>query len=176
VRNRLRRALLLIRGNRGSASIETAVSAAVLLAMLFGIAQMSIALYSYHYVSDVTRQATRYAMVRGSKSCTNTPNLSGCNASADQITAYVKSLKFPGIRMTDANPTVTTLWCQASTWGPGTSTTTWSACSAGTSNAPGNEVFVTVSYKMTFHIPFSNDYTGAKFLTTSSSSKMVISQ
>lgn len=171
MRIRLQRALWLFRRNDGSATLEMAVSSTVLFAMLFGISQMSIALYSYHFVADAARQATRYAMVRGSTCSTNTPNLTNCNITQDEIQTYVQSLHYPGIRT--ANLTATILWCQASTTN---NRTTWAACTAGTSKAPGNEVYVNVSYKMAIHIPFANNWTGKNLLSTSSSSQMVISQ
>lgn len=127
---------------------------------------MSLAMYVYQYCSDAARQATRYAMVRGSTSCTNTPNLTNCDATTANITTYVRGLGYSGI--TTANVTVTTTWCSASTSTP----TTWSSCSSGTSNAPGNLVKVAVSYPLTFQIPYGPNLS----LSLSSTSQMVISQ
>ncbi len=121
-----------LRDESGVNAVEMALSCTVLFALLIGICQMSIGLYSYQFCSDAARQATRYAMVRGSTSCTNTPSLSKCNASTTDISTYVKGLGYTGI--TSSSVTVTTSWCAASSSTP----TTWSTCSSGTTNAPGN--------------------------------------
>lgn len=156
-----------LRDEEGAAVVELAVSCTVLFSMLLGICQMAIGLYAYQYCSDAARQATRYAMVRGSTSCTNTPSLSDCNASASNISTWVKGLGFTGI--TSSNVTVTTTWCASS--GP-TPPTTWSACSSGTSNKPGNLVKVVVSYPLSFQVPFAPKIS----LALSSTSQMVIAQ
>ncbi len=162
----LQRATAILRRDEGSSVIEMMVSSTVLFAMIFGICQMSIALYIYHFTSDAARQGSRYAMVRGNTSCVNTPGLTNCNATADQIKTWVRGLNYPGI--TSSKLTVTTTWCSASTTTP----TTWSSCASGTSKAPGNVVKVYVSYPLAFQIPFSKNTS----LTLSSTSQMVISQ
>lgn len=154
------------RDEEGVTLVETAISCTVLFAMLFGICQMSLAMYVYHFTSDAARQATRYAIVRGSTSCTNTPNLSNCDATTIQITSYVQGLGYPGI--TSSKVTAATSWYTASSTTP----TTWSVCSNGICNAPGNLVKIVVSYPMTFQIPFSSNLS----LNLSSTSQMVISQ
>ena len=146
--------------------VETAISCTVLFAILFGIFQMSLAIYVYYFTSDAAREATRYAIVRGSTSCTNTPNLPNCNATATTIQNYVQGLGFPAI--TPSNVGVSTSWYSAS----GTTPTTWSACSTGICNAPGNLVKVTVTYPMTLQIPFTQNLS----LNLSTTSQMVISQ
>lgn len=153
----------------GANAVEMALSCMILFAGLFGICQMALGMYFYQFTADAARQATRWAMVRGSTSCTNTPSLSKCNASTDDITAYVRALGLTGI--TSASITVTPQWCSASTSTP----TTWGSCSNTTSNAPGNQVKVTVSYPLTFSIPFIPS-AKAMSLSLSSTSQMVISQ
>jgi len=160
-----------IRDEEGANAVEMAVSCTVLFSMLLGICQMSLALYAYQFCSSAARQATRYAMVRGSTSCTNTPNLTNCKATTANITSYVQGLGYTGI--TSSKVTVTTQWCSASTTTPSsTTTTTWSSCSGSTSNAPGNLVKVVVAYPLSFHIPFASKLS----LSLSSTSQMVISQ
>src|SRR5947209_3470324 len=95
--SRIRRLLLLGAREEGAAGVETALSCTILLAILFGICQMSMAMYVYQFTSDASRQATRWAMVRGSTSCINTPGLTSCNAGTTDITNYVKGLGFQGI-------------------------------------------------------------------------------
>lgn len=155
-----------LRDEDGLNAVETAISSTVLLALLLGICQMSLAMYIYHYTSEAAREATRYAIVRGSTSCTNTPSLTNCNATSDEIQTWVRSLGYPGI--TSSNVSVSTSWYSAS----GTMPTTWSACTTGICNAPGNMVAITVTYPLTFQIPFSSGFS----LNLSGSSQMVISQ
>ena len=156
-----------LRDEEGAAIAELAVSCMVLLTTLVGICQLSLGLYDYQFCTDAARQATRYAMVRGSTSCTNTPNLSNCNATATEIGAWVQGLGYSGI--TSSNITVTTNWCAASGTTP---PITWSGCSSGTSNAPGNLVQVTVAYPVSFQIPFAPKLS----LNLSGSSEMVVTQ
>ena len=161
------RALLHIAAREDGANlVETAVSCSVLFAMLFGMCQMSLAMYFYQFTSEAAREATRWAMVRGSTSCTNTPSLTKCGATAADITSYVQNLGFTGIISSNVN--VTPQWCSASSSTP----TTWGSCSGTTSNAPNNLVKVTVSYPLSFHVPFGKSYS----LNISSTSQMVISQ
>ncbi|MGA8089648.1 MAG: TadE family protein [Terracidiphilus sp.] len=56
-------------GEQRSAIVEMAVVRSLLFVVLFGIIELSLAMYTYNYVSDAAREATRYAIVRGS-SCT----------------------------------------------------------------------------------------------------------
>lgn len=136
------------------------------MALLFGAIQIGYALYAYNYVSDAAREATRYAIVRGSTSCTDTPSLSNCNATAGQIQTYVRNLGYPGF--SSGNVTVTTTWCSASSTPPAT----WSTCSSTTGNAPGNAVNVVVTYALPFSIPYWRSTT----LNVSSTSQMIIQQ
>jgi len=144
---------------------EMALASTVFLAMLIGVFEMMLALSTFNYVTDAARQGTRYAMVRGSTSCTNTPNLSNCNATAAEIKTYVQGISYPGIK--SSNLTVTASWLSASSTYP----TSWSSC-GGTCNAPGNLVKVVASYPFTFSVPFVPKAT----LTMTSTSQMVISQ
>jgi len=154
-----------ILGEEGATLVEMAVSSATLFCVLFGIIWMCMALYSTNFVSEAARDAARWAIVRGSTSCGNTPNLTDCNASAAEIQTYVQNMGYPGI--TSANLNVTTTWLSASATQP----TTWTAC-ASVCNAPGNEVEVAVSYSVPFFIPFVN----ISAISVSSTSEMVISQ
>jgi Flp pilus assembly protein TadG len=146
-------------GEEGSAIVETAFSVALLLVIVFGIAEISLALYSYHFISEAAREATRYAIVRGS-SCAGFP--SACPATAANIQNYVENLGYPGID--PDNMTVTTAW---SPYPAGTACTPSASC-----NNPGNQVQVTVQYQLPLTIPFLPSRTA----TMSSTSQMVISQ
>jgi Flp pilus assembly protein TadG len=155
-----------LRDESGVNAVEMALSCTVLFALLIGICQLSIGLYSYQFCSDAARQATRWAMVRGSTCKINTPNQTKCNASATDISSYVKGLGYTGIA--SSSITVTTTWCAASSSTP----TTWSTCSSGTTNAPGNLVKVVVSYPLSIQIPFAPKLS----LNLGSTSQMVVSQ
>ena len=150
----------------GSALVETSIACTVLLALVIGTMEMCMGLYTYHYTAQVARMATRYAMVRGSSSCTETPNLSKCNASASDIASYVKGLGFPTI--TASNLSVTTTWCASK----GTTPATWASCSPSTTNDPGNLVQVVVTYPYSLAVPFLSNVS----FNVSSTSQAVISQ
>jgi Flp pilus assembly protein TadG len=142
----------------GQSLVETAFSATAVLCLFFGIMEMSLALYTYHFLSEAARQATRYALVRG-LACTSFAK--ACPAQASDIQNYVRGLDFPGI--VPANVTVTTTW-----------PTTGSACRPASlpCNNPGNLVRIKVQYKFPLSIPFVPPST----LTLSSTSQMTISQ
>ena len=150
-------------GDEGQSLVEFALIFAALFAMLFGIFELCLASYTYHYVSESAREGTRYAVVRGS-SCALMPD---CNAAAAQIQTYVQGLGYPGINPT--NMTVTTNWLSPS---PGPPNPTWSACTVAPCNAPGNLVQVQVNYAFPLGIPFW----GSRTINISSTSQMVISQ
>ncbi|HZL52763.1 MAG TPA: TadE/TadG family type IV pilus assembly protein [Terracidiphilus sp.] len=145
----------------GAAVVEMALSSMVLLSMLLGIIQMSLALYTYHFISEAAREGARYAIVRGS-ACTSVTN---CNATSAQIQTYVQGLAFPGISSTQYM-TVTTTWLSASTTLP----TSWTSCGATQCNDPGNAVQVKVSYAFPLMLPFVSKST----LTMNSTSQMAI--
>lgn len=148
-------------GDEGQSLVEFALIFAALFAMLFGIFELCLASYTYHYVSESAREGTRYAVVRGS-SCALMPD---CNATAAQIQTYVQGLGYPGINST--NMTVTTNWLS-----PGVGPLNPTACSTGPCNAPGNLVHVQVNYAFPLRIPFW----GSSTINISSTSQMVISQ
>ena len=145
--------------DEGSALVEMGLVCGILFAMLFGIIEFSLALYTYNYVSDAARDGSRYAIVRGS-SCSV---LTNCSATAAQIQSYVQSLGYPG--MNSANTTVTTTWYSPSASAP----ITWTLCGS-TCNAPGDAVRVKVVYSFPLSIPFVPKST----LSLQSTSEMVI--
>lgn len=141
------------RSTEGATLVEFSVSCMVVFAMLFGIIDMSLIFYVNNFVSEAAREAARWASVRGSTSCTNTPNLTECNATSAQIQAYVQGLGYPGMK--SSNISVTTTWKTATTSGS-PATTTWSVCTPGagvTCNEPGNAVNVQVTYPFPVGVP-----------------------
>jgi Flp pilus assembly protein TadG len=149
----------------GQALVEFAMSCLVLIPILFGSIEACLGFYTYNFVADAAREATRYAMVRGS-ACTGLPD---CNASAAQIKNYVQGLGYPGLTASNLNVPVT--WLQANTLA---GSTTWTVCPATppVCNQPGNQVQVTVTYNFPLGIPFISKTP----LNISSTSSMVISQ
>lgn len=166
VRRRIRVLLPYPRRDEGSSLLETSLASSIFLAMLMGIFQMSLAFYTLHYISDAAREGSRFAMVRGSTSCANTPNLSNCNVTSSQVQSYVRGLAYPGIQ--SSRLTVTTTWMSASPTQP----TTWSTCTTGTCNASGNQVKVVAAYIYPLSVPFVPSLS----FNLTSTSKMVISQ
>ena len=156
----------------GGTIVEMAISSTVLFSMVFGVFQISYASYIYSYVSEAARDGARYAIVRGSTSCLNTPNLANCNAGATTVGNYVKGRGFMGIDAADYM-TVNTSWLTATTTtGASGASTTWATCSSGTCNAPGNMVRVVVTYALPLAIPFVPKRT----VSVTSSSQMVVQQ
>ncbi len=160
-----------VSNDAGSALAELSLSSALLFAMFFGVFQVCLGSYASHYVADAAREGARYAIVRGSVSCTNTSNLSNCNASATTIANYVKGLSYPGIVPANLTVAVTYLTGSSST-STGSLLTTWATCSSGTCNAPGNMVNVKVTYAFPLAIPFAPSRT----ISVTSTSQMVIQQ
>lgn len=156
-----------LRDEQGANLVESALTLALFFTVFFGVIEFSWAYYAYHYMADAAREGSRYAMVRGSYSCSNTPVLPNCGASAAEIGTYVKDLGYPGIDPAKITVTVTTLAASKSG-----GTTTWSDCGDMSCNQPGNQVQVTASYAFPLNIPFWSNGT----LNLSSTSKMVIAQ
>ena len=99
---------MMRRGEQGSAMVEIALSIGILLALLFGVIEACLAVYSYHFVSEAAREGTRYAIVRGSSSGSDCPAspAAACPASQSDIQNYVSSLGFPGISLTASDVSV----------------------------------------------------------------------
>ena len=132
--------------------VEFAISATLMLMLVFGILEFARALYTYHTVENAARLASRWAMVRGSDCVAPS-----CPATTASVTTYVRG-QLP--LLAAANATVTT------TWANGT------GCYASPANAPGCVVTVTVSYPFNFDLPIVSK----ALLQMSSTSKMVISE
>jgi Flp pilus assembly protein TadG len=146
---------------------EFTISLTVLLMLIFGILDLSRALYIDHFVSGAAREGARYAMVRGSTfnnvTC-STPSTTACTATQSAVTSYVQSLAPTGI--STANLTVQTTW-------PGTSPSGNSCVSVVTpSNGPGCTVKVVVTDAFTFAVP----YFPTAGLNLSSTATVAISQ
>jgi len=151
VKRRLLRAWLYgtrrVRAEEGSAIVEFAFSFMILCTMLFGIMEMALCFYTFNFVAETARDATRYASVRGSKCL----GFSDCpNITQGQLTTYVTNLAYPGIDPNALNVTLSTP----------------------SGSSPGNPVQVTVSYQFPLAVPFLFRNTW----TLTATSQMVISQ
>jgi Flp pilus assembly protein TadG len=160
-------------GESGSAILEMALSIMILLTFIFGVMEVSLAGYTYHSISEASREATRYAIVRGATysptQCPATPTYATCVAqggnNAGDIATYVRNLNFPGIDPTKMQVN--------STWFTGAGNTTPTLCgTADTCKVPGNQVQVTIIYNFPLSVPFVPLSTW----TLTSTSQMVISQ
>jgi len=138
-----------IRNEEGSALVEFALSSIVLFMTLFGLMAVCTALYSYLFVSEAAREASRYAIVRGN-SCTGLSDCPGITSA--QLNTYVKSLSYPGINQGNLSATAN--------FTP--------------DKNPGSIVSVTVTYNLALNIPFWPK-TG-RAMQLSSTSQMAISQ
>ena len=138
-----------IRDQRGDTLIEIAISAVVVLTLLFGVMEFGRAMYVYHFVSYAAQAGTRYAIVRGNSwktDCSSSTTGFSCKASTSDIQTYVQGIAPPGV--TGSSVTVTPTW-------PGTTPNSSGAitCTAGVPS-PGCVVQVAVSYQFTFIAPF----------------------
>lgn len=144
-----------LHAQRGSSTVEFAISALLMLMLLFGIMECSLLLYSYHTVSNAARQASRWAVVRGSDCLA-----ASCPATADTVKAYVLTQ----VPLLDATQVaVTTTWSSSSNC---------TAPSASGPAGPGCIVAVHVTYPFQLHLPLIPIST----LTLSSTSQMVMSE
>jgi Flp pilus assembly protein TadG len=154
-------------GEDGRSIVEFAFACAVLFGMLFGIIYFCMALYTYHYISEAAREGSRYAIVRGSTSCINTPGLTNCDATNSEIQTYLQDLGYPGIDAAN-RMTVNTTWYTPNA----AASPPWSLCTTPPCNVPGSIVNVQVTYTYPLSIPFY----GAKTISMTSTSQMVIAQ
>ncbi len=143
-----------LKREEGATLVEFGLSCAVLFMTMFGIFELSNALYSYNFVADAAHEATRYALVRGS-ACTG---FTDCNINTSApLQTYVRGLGYPGINPNNL-----------------TATAAWSGPTASPINAPGNTVSVTVTYTYQLNIPFWPQ--SGSILHLSNTSQMPISQ
>jgi Flp pilus assembly protein TadG len=169
----------------GTSIVEFALVVTFFMTVLFGIVGFGHALYAYHFVDHAAKEATRYAVVRGS-TCANDANGGSCQASNSasgtagptsqpDILTFVQSIAPPGIDPSQLNVTV----CGVGAGSTGTppvaiaavncADSTETFCST-TPNQPGCTVKVQVNYTFRFIVPLIS----LSSLPLSSSSEMVI--
>src|ERR1700680_2901035 len=79
---------------RGGSLVEQAFAIVLLLTIIFAIIDFGRALYTYHFVSNVAREATRWASVRG-KTCIGLAG--GCPANVSDVQTYVSAVSGMGL-------------------------------------------------------------------------------
>ena len=151
---------------RGSALLEYAFAMVITFVLIFGMIDFALALYSYHFVSEAAREATRFASVRGHY-CS--PDATPCQADAGDIQDFVMGIVPAGI---DPNQvTVNPGWQNPNNL---------PVCNT-YQHYPGCAVQVEVSYRFNFLFPV-NFYNlspvkfGANHINMSSTSEMIISR
>ncbi|HXX21663.1 MAG TPA: TadE family protein [Terriglobia bacterium] len=144
----------------GETALESALVITLLLSLVFGIIGFGHALYTYHFVANAAREATRWASVRG-YDCKGLSG--GCPAAAADVQTYVSNAAGTGLN--PANLTVNT------TWLPSPSTSFTPPCST-YNNYPGCVVQVQVVYKYQFFMPLLP----SSSFNMQSTSQMVITQ
>lgn len=157
------------RSESGSALVEMALSAGLILSIFFCVIQFGYALYTFQYVTEVAREMTRYSIVRGSACAGGMPNCSFYDTGAT-LQSYVQSAYvYPGIDMSKV--TVTTTWFQP-VYNSDKTISSFTSCSGSGCNKPGYAMKATISYPFLLAVPFLPN----TILHVSSSSVMVISQ
>lgn len=146
-----------MRNERGSTLLEFAFVCVVFFMIIFGIIDFGRAMYTYHFVADAAREATRYAMVRGN-ACTGLPD---CNADQAAIQDYVRGITPGGIDKSQV--------AVAANWPPEDDRSP--VCTTNQKN-PGCFVRVRVTYPFRFSLPFMP----VGPLNMQSQSEMLISQ
>lgn len=144
---------------RGSGLVEQALVLTILLTVMFGIIDFGRALYTYHFVSEAAREATRWASVRSTT--TLLPSGPATNGSGGNVQTFVANVSGMGLDSTKI--TANTNWIAPPRAIP--------ACTP-PANRPGCVVQVKVDYAFQFIVPF---LPSAAF-TMSSTSEMVITQ
>lgn len=136
---------------RGSTIIEFALSALMLLLLIFGVFEMSRMLLIYNTVANAARAGDRYAIVNGEDTGTT----------VNQIKTLVRNY-LSAAPMSTSNATVNVCYTGA--------TITSGVCSGG-SNAKGSTVSVSVTYP---YDPFVSYYSSFLSINISSTSQGVI--
>jgi Flp pilus assembly protein TadG len=134
-RTRRRVAFMFCRGKvvqneDGGSLIEFAITLSALMAFVMALMELCIAFYSYGMISECAREATRWAIVRGS-TC-QTSSSTSCTATTTSVSAYATGRNYP-------NPGGGTM----------TATTTYPDGDAN----PGSRVAVDIRYTLTIRLP-----------------------
>jgi Flp pilus assembly protein TadG len=145
-----------LRKQAGAALVEYAFVGMIFLTLIFGIGAFGHALFAYHFVNEVAKEATRYAAVRGAN-CANDSSCAASNSasgvagptSQSDVTAFVKSLAPQSID--PSKLTVTATWPGPAS--PQICTSAVNGVGPWPSNSPGCTVQVQVQYTYTMIFP-----------------------
>ena len=137
------------RSQNGESLVSFALTFPVLFGFLFGIMQVSMAYYTYQWMSETAREGARYAIVHGS-TC-ETSGGASCTSTASAVNSYVSGTGLPNI-------------------GGGASTVITTYPDG--DEAPGHRVQVSLTYVFPYKIPFMV----SKNLSLTSQSVMYIVQ
>ena len=121
----------LIGEESGETMISFAMVFPILFGLMFGVMQLCLAYYNYERISELAREGTRYAMLRGSTCKLSTGTT--CTVATSDITTYVNAVGLPNL-------------------GDGTVSVTPSYPDG--DEVPGHRVQVVVSYSYPYTIPF----------------------
>jgi Flp pilus assembly protein TadG len=136
-----------LKGDSGDALVEYAIVFLLFMTMIMGTIDFGRALYTYHYLSNVTRDAARWAAVNGSacggdSSCNGQGYMDTRPATQSDVQTFITNQTPPGI---DTSKLTTTVTWPISTDSPATCATT--------QNSPGCTVKVQLSYAFSFVSP-----------------------
>lgn len=137
----------IARDESGETLISFSLTFPILIGVIFGLMQMCLAYYNYERISELAREGTRWAMVRGS-TCMLSSGTS-CTATSTSVNSYVSGIGLPGL-------------------GGGTMTVATSYPDG--DEVPGHRVQVRVTYTYPYKIPFE----GTSGISMSSTSVMYI--
>jgi Flp pilus assembly protein TadG len=170
------------KSQRGATLFEYAMVFMIFLALIFGISGFGHALFVYHHLDHVTKEATRYASVRGAtcatdSSCVASNSATGTTGPTTQadVTAFINSITPQSIDYTQF--TIQTCGISGKGMCPGSTTVSNSAnCDPGPAfgglpNNPNCIVMVTVTYPYTFIFPV---FGAAGTINMSSTSQLII--
>ena len=176
----------------GTALVEMGLAGVITFMALFGIIETSFLLYSYNYVSNAARDATRYAVLRGANSCgdatvTPFPNCgmkptsftSTTDPTKNPLLNYIEKMGYPGLKQSNTSLEIQYLVATKTSAG----LTTWASdsnCSSTSDtdsngnacNNVGNMINVKVIYRFPLNIPFWKKTT----IPVGSTSQMMISE
>ena len=169
-----------VKRQKGSTLVEFTLVIMVLVTVTLGVIDFSRALYTYHFLSNMARDATRWAAVNGytcaddtsttdtGGSCNGTDGMNNGPASATEIQNYVADHAPDGI---DPSKITTTVSWPVQTDSPEICSTAMAGYpNSPYPNYPGCTVEVNVSYQFNFLYPLVH----SSAITLSSTSEMVI--
>lgn len=180
------KAIVSRKRERGATLVEYALVFMLFLGLVFGISGFGHALFVYHHLDHVTKEATRYASVRGftcandnasGGSCKTSNSASGVSGPTTQadVTAFInnstpQSIDYTKFTVTPCGIDGTSM-CAGSTTVSKATNCDPGATPPGKVNNPGCIVMVTVTYPYTFVFPV---FGAAGTINMSSTSQLII--